>query len=217
MAGNPFGEMFILLPLMYVMNKIDFQNPDNLLYVRVSFGITQTICFLLWGLIIRNIHQRNNQQKIKVPKSASPFAQNSELEEMTINSYDLSEAKKAVNQLAIGLVVIGLLHIKWEFIQPLFIQTVMIPMQLYKNPLCKIHILGEKGDVEKRPFKEESPIANLMNPVKAQETQQVEEKEEEKEEPRVQELPDSDDDNAPRVQEIKDDDEDDKKKKKKKK
>jgi hypothetical protein len=82
---------------------------------------------------------------------------------MTVHDYDLSQIKKGVQQVVMGLLIVGGIHYKWGMVQPLFIQCAMTPMQLYKNPLVKIFVLGEKGDVEKRPFKEENPFAALYD------------------------------------------------------
>jgi hypothetical protein len=84
---------------------------------------------------------------------------------MTITEYDKSQIMKAVKQIVTGLCMIGFIHFKWGYVQPLFMQTFMIPMQLFKNPLFQIFVLSRTGeDLEKRPFKEENPFAALWVP-----------------------------------------------------
>jgi hypothetical protein len=94
-----------------------------------------------------------------------------ETEEMTVSEYDMSQVKKALQQVLIGAVMVSFIHYKWGIVQPLFLQSIMGPMGLYKNPvrthhhpnsfciqMFKIFVLKE---TVARPFKEESPFANL--------------------------------------------------------
>ena len=40
-------------------------------------------------------------------------------------------------------------------------QAVMGPLQVWKNPLVRLYVRGEKGAIEKRPFAEENPLAAM--------------------------------------------------------
>jgi len=179
MAG-PFGDMMLVLPLMYVMNQIDFTNETNLLAVRVGYGIAQVLAALAWLYIYTQVTSKNDTRKIRVPASPQGFgAQSSETTEQTICEYDLSQVKKGFSQIGMGILIISFIHYKWQIVQPLFLQCVMTPMQLYKNPLFKIFVLGQKGDIEKRPFKEENPLSQFMpqendQPAASEENNQVE-------------------------------------------
>jgi len=183
------AEMLVVLPAIYVMNQIDWTKSENLLYVRIAYGTVQVLAITLWLVLYKMISGATNTKKIRVP----PPAMGSGVEqEMTVCEYDISNVKKALNQLGLGLLVVLGIHLKWDIIQPLFIQTLMVPLQLYKNPLVKIYILGEKGQVETRPFKEENPLAAFLPQPPAA--------------PPAQETPAADsDDDAPRVQELPDD------------
>jgi len=82
---------------------------------------------------------------------------------MTIVQYDVAHLKKTITNTVVGVLIVAGIHYKWEMIQPLFLQIFMIPMQLYKNPLFKIYLLGDTDpEVNKRPFTEDSPFASLM-------------------------------------------------------
>jgi len=186
-------EMVVVLPAIYVMNQIDWTKSENLLYVRIAYGTVQVLAITLWLVLYKMISDKNNTKKIRVPP---PSIGSGVEQEMTICEYDISNVKKALNQLGLGLLVVLGIHLKWDIIQPLFIQTLMVPLQLYKNPLVKIYILGQKGEVETRPFKEENPFAAFLPQPPAAPVQEIP----------AQETPvvDSDDD-APRVQELPDD------------
>lgn len=84
-----------------------------------------------------------------------------EAQTQTVLEYDLSNVKKQLQQVLMSSLIVGFIHFQWGYVQPLFLSSATMPMQVYKNPLFKIFVLGEKGAIEKRPFKEENPLASL--------------------------------------------------------
>jgi len=159
MAGS-MNELLVMMPMFYLMNQIDWTIEYNILLVRVGYAAVQVLSLVVYGYIYTLITSRNETKKIKVPKAPTSFgATTQETEEMTIHEYDFSQLKKALTQVLIGIAIVSFLHIKWNMVQPLFLQCFMSPMQIYKNPLVKLFLLGEKID---RPFKEENPFAALL-------------------------------------------------------
>jgi len=180
------SEMLVMLPMLWLMNRLDFTDEVNIFYARIGFGSAVAICFCAWGYIYTRIVSANNKEKVKIPKTAAfgQQAEAGEFEQMTVSAYDMSQMKQALNQLAIGLLIISVLHYKWALIQPLVLQCVMLPLQLFKNPLCKIYVLGEKGTT--RPFKAENPLSAFMPtmpeaPQTTAQTEQIQENEPEAE------------------------------------
>jgi len=80
-----------------------------------------------------------------------------------VREYDIAQFKKYASQVLFGAAMVTFIHVNWGIIQPLVIQTVMTPMQLYKLPLFQIFIMGETGEITKRPFKEDNPLASLFS------------------------------------------------------
>jgi len=107
--------------------------------------------------------------------------------------YDLSHLKKALSQAVFGMLLVVGIHYQWDYCQPLFFQCALTPMTLYKNPLFKIFVLGEKGEIEKRPFQEESPFSSLFpkpeEPKAEQEPEESKESIEDKEPEQQQDVP----------------------------
>jgi len=161
MAG-PFGDMMIMLPMIYLMNQIDWTNEDNIFNVRVGYGLVEILALIVWGVVYMKASSNNDKTKIKVTAAPSFGQAAGEAVEQTITEYDIAQVKKGIQQVVMSLLIVGFIHYKWGIVQPLFLQCVMTPSNLYKNPLVKIYIMGEKGDVEKRPFKEENPFSSLM-------------------------------------------------------
>jgi hypothetical protein len=166
--ASPAGltKMLVILPAVYAMKQINFEDDTNLLYLRIGFGIVQALILLVNVAIYFKINKANNQKKIKVPVQPSwgQQAEGNTEQIMTIKDYDFGEWKKGLLQ---NLFVAGLLiflHVKWAVYAPLFIQSVSMPMTIYDTPLFKLHILGrpDEGDLQ-RPFKPPaSPFAGLM-------------------------------------------------------
>jgi len=174
----------LMLPMLLIMNQIDWTNEQYITYTQIGFGIVHVIAGLALGYLYQLVTSKNDKTKIKVAPAQSLTGQQTAPVEMTICEYDVSQLKKSASQLALGFVICSVMFYQWKFIQPLFIQIAMTPANMVKNPLFKIHVLGRKGDVEKRPFKEDNPFMQMMNP---QSEEPTKEKEEQKEEPEEEE------------------------------
>eukprot|EP01116_Phalansterium_solitarium_P013386 TRINITY_DN30745_c0_g1_i1.p2 TRINITY_DN30745_c0_g1~~TRINITY_DN30745_c0_g1_i1.p2 ORF type:complete len:203 (-),score=64.17 TRINITY_DN30745_c0_g1_i1:654-1262(-) len=153
------GDMLLILPVMYIMNQIDWTQPQNVLYSRILYGLAQTCILGFCFFIYQAINARKDQKKITVKQAAQWGTPAGPDQEQTVQEYDLAQLKKYATQVLFGACMVSFIHFKWGMIQPLFIQTVMTPMQLYRNQLFQIFVMGQRGDIEKRPFKEENPFA----------------------------------------------------------
>jgi len=163
MAKNPFGDLMVMLPMFWIMNQIDWKNPEYVLYCRVGFGVSAVLCLLFCLYLYSVVVGRNDKRKIRVSEQAGLGQSATEPKEMTVCAYDVSHIKKTITNMVVSMMVVGGIHYKWEMIQPLFLQIFMLPMQIYKNPLFKIYILGSTDpEVNTRPFKEDNPLSSLM-------------------------------------------------------
>ena len=74
MAGG-FGDMFVMLPLIYLMNQVDWTNEQNVFNARVAYGAAQVLMLLVWGYIYTLVSSKRDNTKIKVPKAPQGFGQ----------------------------------------------------------------------------------------------------------------------------------------------
>jgi hypothetical protein len=74
MAGG-FGDMFVMLPLIYLMNQVDWTNEQNLFNARVGYAAAQVLLLLAWGYIYSHVSSTTDNKKIKVPKPSQGFGQ----------------------------------------------------------------------------------------------------------------------------------------------
>jgi hypothetical protein len=175
------GKMLVILPAIYLMKQIDFEDPTNLFYLRIGFAVVQSILFLVNGLIYYKIRGANNQKKIKVPAQTSSWSNPQPAQEdqiMTIDEYDMGELRKSFTQTLFVTALLTFLHIQWAVYAPLFIQSFSMPMTIYDTPLFKLHILGypDEGELQ-RPFKPPpGPFAGLMPSTETEEEKPEEDK-----------------------------------------
>jgi len=156
------GDMIVILPVMMVANKIDFTDPTNLMLVRGAFAAVQILLLSLSYFVYRSIQKENNTTKIKVPPSPS-MGQDAPWETQTIKEYDMSKLQQYLQEMAVQMVIISFIHFQWDFVPPLFLQTVMNPVRFYKTKVIQVHFFGFTGPEYTRPFPEEpNPLASLL-------------------------------------------------------
>ena len=79
----------------------------------------------------------------------------------TIHAYDVSQIKNLMRAQAMGVAMMGVMHIYFKYTNPLLIQSIIPLKGALEANLTKIHIFGQPaaGDL-KRPFKQ---AAGLMS------------------------------------------------------
>jgi len=150
-----------VLPVLFIVQKIDFTNPEYLLLLQVIFSVVQGSILLLCAYIYNQINTKNDRTIITVPPSSSPFggASTEPAKQTSIRDYDISQLRKVAQQIGIGIGIAILLYFKWSIIPPMAIQCVLNPMNVFNSPLFKIYILGSP---QPRPFPDDNPLAGLM-------------------------------------------------------
>jgi len=156
------GDMIVILPVMMVANQIDFNDPTNLMLVRGAFATVQILLLSLSYFVYRSIQKENNTTKIKVPPSPT-MGQDAPWETQTIKEYDMSKLQQYLQEMAVQMVIISFIHFQWNFVPPLFLQTVMNPVRFYKTKVIQVHFFGMTGPEYTRPFPEDpNPLASLL-------------------------------------------------------
>jgi len=149
------ANLAVSLGAMQLARKIDFENPDTLLYVRIAYVTVQALVLGLYFYTSQKIKAKNDMTVLKYVEPTSPLNPDSGgLVTTTVRDYDLMETTKSMRGVYMGIAVMTFLHGYLGYTQPLFIQALMGVKGLYDSNMIKIHILGYKatGDL-KRPFK----------------------------------------------------------------
>ncbi|RIA91265.1 inorganic phosphate transporter Pho88 [Glomus cerebriforme] len=163
---NPqLANLLLVLGIVQVARKLDLDNPEVLIYVRLGYLVTQTIILAACYIAATKIKEKNDITPFKYVEPAKPFSnEQAKLVETNNRDYDLSKVQELIKQTGIGFVIMLALHFYWNFTQPLFIQSIIPLKNLYNNKIVQIHVFGKpaEGDL-KRPFKEASPFGQLSD------------------------------------------------------
>ncbi|CCM07137.1 uncharacterized protein FIBRA_09473 [Fibroporia radiculosa] len=150
------SNLVISLVAMQAARKIDFNDPQILMFVRIAYVSVQTIILAAYYYTSIKIKQKNDMTVLKYVEPANPMAgkEDGQLVTTTVKDYDLSETSKLIRGALIGVAMMAFMHGYMRYTQPLFVQALMGLKNLYDAKPVAIHILGKpaEGDL-KRPFK----------------------------------------------------------------
>lgn len=157
------SKMLYVLPVLFMVQKIDFTDPNNVLTAQLIFGVAQGIVLLVCAYIFLQIRNRNDQTRITVLPTPAPFGgATGAPQQLTIREYDISQLRKFVQQIILGMGIAVFLFIQWNIVPPMAIQCVLNPVNLFGNPLFKLFVLGASPAKYPRPFPEENPLGGLF-------------------------------------------------------
>ncbi len=72
----------------------------------------------------------------------------------TVGDYDLSQVKSLFFQTVMGAAIVVFMHLKWGYLRPLLLQSVLGLKTLSAAPIVQVYVLGYKAEGElARPWK----------------------------------------------------------------
>ncbi|GAA5859235.1 hypothetical protein JCM8547_008929 [Rhodosporidiobolus lusitaniae] len=154
MVNPAVTNLLVSLGAMQVARKIDFNDPDVLLYVRCLYVGTQLLSLGVYYYVTLKIKQKNDLKVLKYTEPAKPMSGDGPTQVTTTNrDYDLAETSKAIRGVLMGCLFMCFMHLYMKYTQPLFIQGIMPLKSMFDSNILKIHLLGKPatGDL-KRPF-----------------------------------------------------------------
>ncbi|CAO3681341.1 unnamed protein product [Rhizopus stolonifer] len=131
--------------------------------LRAFYLFAQATIFLLHLYLIQLIKKKNDQTILKYVEPATQSWDGTEtadqLVNTTISEYDVNEVKKAAKQSLIGIAVTAVIHIKFGYIQPLLVQSILGFKTFLTTKEARIHFWSAQatGDL-RRPFRIEAPF-----------------------------------------------------------
>ncbi|KAI7868476.1 inorganic phosphate transporter Pho88 [Spinellus fusiger] len=129
---------------------------DHVVFLRGMYISAQLIIFALSLYLIRTVKTKNEP----AGRSWDGTDTEEQLINITVQDYDVNEITKTMKQSLLGIAMIGLLHLKFNYIQPLIIQSIMGFKTFLLSKEARIHFWGETtttGEL-KRPFRVDSPF-----------------------------------------------------------
>jgi len=136
----------------------------GLMYVRYAFAFVCTAVATIMLYLYTAVSSSKDETKVTVttpPDMSNPEPRE---EEITYAEHDFREFKKLAPQQIITILIMTVMHWKYDFVRPIVMQSVMLPITILKMPLVKVYLLGKKAEGDlKRPWKPPpSPFAGLM-------------------------------------------------------
>lgn len=143
-----------MLVMMQLSRRIDMENEQNILYIRIAYGASVGLAFIIYQLTRKIIVTKNDLTTLKYVQPSSPFGGEGEkLETTTVKDYDLKEIDSAIKSIYTGLAMMGFMHLYMKYTNPLFMQCISPIKTALESNEVKIHLFGKPatGDM-KRPF-----------------------------------------------------------------
>lgn len=153
---NPqITNLAIMLVMMQLARRIDMEDDKNIMYIRIAYGASVGIAWIVYQLARRSIVSKNDLTTLKYVQPASPMSQEGEkLEVTTVRDYDLKEIDSAIKSIYTGLAMMGFMHLYMHYTNPLFMQCISPVKSAFEANEVKIHLFGKPATGElKRPFK----------------------------------------------------------------
>lgn len=155
-----FNKVFVMLPLMFAVRKLDGEDPNIVFMLRCSYCTVQFF-IMLSAIYIYLTAQKLSMSKYKdtiiyTMPPPTPFAPPNEdkpqYKEVVYGEHIKSTARSFFTSTLFGICMTLGLHFYKGMIIGLAMQTVMGPLNLFENKLAKAILIGggfKKGDTPK--------------------------------------------------------------------
>ncbi|KAJ1863171.1 phosphate transporter (Pho88) [Coemansia sp. RSA 2703] len=152
--------MAIIFGTMHVVKKAGLENPEYAPIIRTAYATVTAVIVALTFYIKTLIQQKNDSTELEYD-DPTPGSDQGRIK-TTVAKYDLGELSKLQKSTLFTVAIVGFMHFKFGYIQPLILQSLLPLLNLYKNQLFQIYVLGKPAvDSLQRPWVPENPFAAL--------------------------------------------------------
>ncbi|CCE82461.1 Piso0_002188 [Millerozyma farinosa CBS 7064] len=149
-------NLVLMLVMMQVSRRLDMENPDVLLYIRIGYLACQAVAVAIYLITRLKITQKNDLTTLKYVEPANPLSGEAEAKPVvtTVKEYDLKQVNQQIRSVFTSLAMMGFMHLYMKYSNPLFMQSISSVKSALESNIVKIHLFGTpaSGDL-KRPFK----------------------------------------------------------------
>jgi hypothetical protein len=145
-------KSFIPLAVLFGIKYLPFNEEENLFAARVCFGfkivLTLIVCCLVYVKISSFPYKPSDVVKEHEEQGAV-------IPTMGISDYDKAQLRAFLKSQVVPTFITLLIHYKFNYVQPLYISTVMAVISLWDWNLFQIYVLKKDGTADKalrRPF-----------------------------------------------------------------
>eukprot|EP01064_Diplonema_japonicum_P015003 TRINITY_DN22773_c0_g1_i1.p1 TRINITY_DN22773_c0_g1~~TRINITY_DN22773_c0_g1_i1.p1 ORF type:complete len:215 (+),score=71.67 TRINITY_DN22773_c0_g1_i1:54-647(+) len=144
-----------------MVQVVDFTDESNVMLVRNTYFIVQSLCWVVMLGMFFKIKMAANKTVVQAVKSPG-LGQDPSTEptpySTTVEEYHLGELWALMGKLALSTVIVNLLFMKWRLIPPLCMQCLLNPQQVYDCNLFAIHISGKDEKELPIPWEQKNPM-----------------------------------------------------------
>ncbi|ANB15886.1 Pho88p [Sugiyamaella lignohabitans] len=156
MVNPAVSNLVIMLVMMQVSKKIDFEDSTVLLGVRALYLASNALIFGLYFYTRFQINKKNDLTTLKYVEPPAPMSGQTEskLVTTTIKEYDLGQVTSAMKGVFQGIAMMAFMHLYMKYTNPLLIQSILPVKSAIEQNIVQIHVFGKPaaGNL-KRPFK----------------------------------------------------------------
>ncbi|ORX97925.1 inorganic phosphate transporter [Basidiobolus meristosporus CBS 931.73] len=158
-------NLVMVLGLIQVARMLNLEDPNKVFWMRIihltSVGIILGLCFY----VRTRIKAKNDTTELMYIEPNPWSGEEPVPITTTYCDYDCDEVFKVVKQTFISLCILAFIHLKWGYVQPLFLQTFMPFKSLFESKVFQIHFFNKRAEGElKRPWKVSSPFGANSGP-----------------------------------------------------
>ncbi|KAG7666153.1 PHO88 [[Candida] subhashii] len=158
-------NIMLMLVMMQVSKRINFEDPDILFYTRAGYITCQVLALTIYFIVRAKINAKNDLTTLKYVEPANPLQGESEPKAVvtTVKEYDLQQVNSAMKSVFTGMAMMGFMHIYMKYTNPLLMQSISTIKSALETNIVKIHLYGTPatGDL-KRPFKAAPGIMDAL-------------------------------------------------------
>ncbi|ODV63004.1 Snd3p [Ascoidea rubescens DSM 1968] len=167
---NPaVSNIVVMLVMMQVSKKFDWENPNTIFYVRILYVSCISFCLALYLFVRQKIVKKNELTTFKYFSDPNPMSGETEgkLVITTIKDYDLQQVNAQIKGIFTGVAMMGFMHLYMKYTNPLLMQSINPVKSAFESKVVKVHLFNQeaKGDLA-RPFKAAPLFGGASTPAK---------------------------------------------------
>jgi hypothetical protein len=163
------SQQLISLAAVMMLRNIDLTG--YVTEIRIAYAVSQAICLIIWILVFLKVSKLpEGGKKIKIPALIQLGKEVKPSKESSVQEHDMDCWKEEMQKIGLGLIIVSGMHMYWEALVPLVLQSIMIPVGVFGNNLFKCHVLNMNVD---RPFPSTQPFTTSGDAPEAEKTEKT--------------------------------------------
>ncbi|KAI9227527.1 MAG: inorganic phosphate transport protein PHO88 [Piptocephalis tieghemiana] len=181
--SSQIQTLVVMFGVMQLTSRLDLEDPEIVGKIRLAYAVAQGTVLAILGIIYFRIKAKNDRTELKYTEPSPPFTNEPGKKIVTtVQDYDTAQIWTQLQQTLMGVGIMGFMHYKWGYVQPLVFQCIIPLKTFFSTQLVQVHLFGKEalGDL-RRPWAKENPMAGLLGSNNANATEVVDKREERRE------------------------------------